>query len=300
MTNKRFIYEHVADKIPFNKICDDVVILRGLAHSHYLFSKYGDILKNLTFLIRQSWHHNDQMFKDGLKIIEENNLDINNFYFLHNTIDELERAKSFGFKGIYCNANCFQNENNYVIEDIPKRYKAVYNARFDPCKRHEMLVPDREDIALVSLRWPDNINDIFKKCDIKTNLNYKEISRINNESYYGLCLSYKEGQCRAAIEYLYCGIPIISTPSKGGRDVWYTDDNHIIVEPSKEDINDALNTVNYNYNRQKIRDDAITLAKEFRQNLFDLLDKLDKKITGNIYKFSKGNPDRILKELING
>ena len=296
---KRFVYEHDINKIPFYHLCKNVIILRGLAHSHYLFEAKKDFFQknNFIFFIRQSWFHNDQLFKDGLKVVRENNLKIENIYFLHNTLDELERAKKLGFNGIYCNANCFQGEQYYpLIENINKDYKAVYTARYDKCKRHKEFVPDRNDIVLVSLKWPLNIKNDFKNCILKEHLNNNQVSEIINRSKYGLCLSDIEGQCRAAIEYLYCGIPIMSTPSIGGRDVWYTKDNHIIIN-TKEELEDVLNGSNYNYDHKKIREDAIELAKKFRQNLFELLDKLGEKMINNIYRFDKGDPDIIINKI---
>jgi len=213
-------------------------------------------------------------------------------YFLHNTLDELERANKLGFNGIYCNANCFQNEQHYtLIEDVDKEYKATYTARYDKCKRHE-LVTDRNDVVLISLTWPQNIRDTFKNCILKEHLNYHQVSDVVNRSNYGLCLSEIEGQCRAAVEYLFCGTPIISTPSLGGRDVWYTKNNHIIVN-SKDELNNILNSTDYNYDRKKIREDAIELASKFRKNLYELLDKLGEDIIGDIYRFSKGSPSEI-------
>jgi glycosyltransferase involved in cell wall biosynthesis len=293
---KKYVYEHDINKIPFHRLCKNVVILRGLAHSHYLFETKKDFFEkhNFIFLIRQSWHHNDQIFKDGLAEVKNNNLKLENIYFLHNTLDELERGKKFGFNGIHCNANCFQNEESYPIIDVNKEYKAVYTARYEKCKRHEM-VPDRNDVALISLNWPPDIKNIFKHCVIKEHLSPKQVSEMINKSYYGLCLSAEEGQCRAAIEYLYCGVPIISTPSLGGRDVWYNRDNHIIVN-SKKEIIDVFENF-YNFNGKKIRYDAISLAKQFRQNLFNLLEKLNEKFINSIFSFSKGNPDIIVEKL---
>jgi hypothetical protein len=42
-----------------------------------------------------------------------------------------------------------------------------------------------------------------------------------NRSRVGLCLSAHEGASLASAEYSLAGVPIVSTPSKGGRDVLF-------------------------------------------------------------------------------
>ena len=49
-------------------------------------------------------------------------------------------------------------------------------------------------------------------------------------SQVGLCLSKSEGAMFASIEYLLCGLPIVSTKSVGGRDIFFTDENCIIAD----------------------------------------------------------------------
>lgn len=299
---KTYYYEHLIDKIQFYTISKNenryAIIVKGIAHNNQLFNAIGDELKkyDITYLVRQSWWHSDQIFKDGNEVIDKYKLDKSKFIFLHNTSDELERGKKFGFEGIHCNANCFQDESKYVLnENVTKKYNAVYVARYDKCKQH-WLVPDRNDITLVALTWPKDIGNTFKNCIIKERLSAKQISEIVNESNYGLCLSAEEGQCRAAIEYLYCGVPIVTVPSRGGRDVWYTKDNQIIVN-NKNEIEEVLNSKIQRFDRQQIRSNAIQLANMFRQNLYGLLKLLGFDTYNNLYKFNKGSPQQFIEGL---
>ncbi len=52
-------------------------------------------------------------------------------------------------------------------------------------------------------------------------LNSWEVARKLNACRVGMCLSETEGAMFAAVEYLLCGLPVVSTPSQGGRDVWF-------------------------------------------------------------------------------
>ena len=45
-------------------------------------------------------------------------------------------------------------------------------------------------------------------------------------------MSSQEGAMYSSVEYLLCGLPIVSTKSTGGHDVFFTDTNCIIAEDS--------------------------------------------------------------------
>ncbi|WP_164127899.1 glycosyltransferase, partial [Stenotrophomonas maltophilia] len=57
------------------------------------------------------------------------------------------------------------------------------------------------------------------------------VNRVYNQAAVGLCLSAVEGAMCASMEYLMAGLPVVSTPSVGGRDVYFDPDYCIIAEP---------------------------------------------------------------------
>ena len=73
-----------------------------------------------------------------------------------------------------------------------------------------------------------------------TRLDPVEVVQIVTRAYCGLALSAVEGICRASCEYLLCGIPVVTTRSVGGRDVWYDDYNAVVVEPTVDAVHDAV------------------------------------------------------------
>ncbi|MDF3073372.1 MAG: hypothetical protein K0S54_1039 [Alphaproteobacteria bacterium] len=64
-----------------------------------------------------------------------------------------------------------------------------------------------------------------------------------NRSHVGLCLSASEGAMRASMEYLLCGLPVVSTPSIGGRDIFFHPSFARIVEPEPQQIAAAVATL---------------------------------------------------------
>jgi hypothetical protein len=50
------------------------------------------------------------------------------------------------------------------------------------------------------------------------------VNRHLNRAGVGLCLSEREGPMFASVEYLLSGLPIVTTPSTGGRDVYHDEE----------------------------------------------------------------------------
>jgi glycosyltransferase involved in cell wall biosynthesis len=69
------------------------------------------------------------------------------------------------------------------------------------------------------------------------------VNAVLAQSRVGLCLSAVEGAMRAAIEYLFAGLSVVSTPSIGGRDVYFDDEYCIIADPDPRSIREAVNAL---------------------------------------------------------
>jgi glycosyltransferase involved in cell wall biosynthesis len=93
----------------------------------------------------------------------------------------------------------------------------------------------------------------------------REVVRILQLSHCGLILSEHEGACRASCEYLAAGLPVISTPSVGGRDVWFDDYNSMIVQADPEKIKEAVEYFkNHPRDPEVIRRNFLEKAQIFR------------------------------------
>ncbi len=96
------------------------------------------------------------------------------------------------------------------------------------------------------------------------------VAEIVRRSHSGLILSEREGVCRASCEYLLAGIPVVSTRSAGGRDVWYDDYNAILVEPTAEAVATAVEElVAHPRDPRRIRADFRARAAIFRGRFTD-------------------------------
>lgn len=115
---------------------------------------------------------------------------------------------------------------------------------------------------------PKHINKIT---EIPNRFICKEI----NKAHVSLCLSEIEGGCKASSESLLCGVPVISTPSVGGRDLWYNESNSIICEPNEDSVKNAVEkALCFNWDAEQIRNDHIKLAETFREKLASITQEI--------------------------
>lgn len=160
--------------------------------------------------------------------------------------DDIPRIREAGLECLFANHNSFLDESTIYPEDeVEPVYDAIYNARLLPYKRHH-LAYQVENMAVItakrlidgdagnqvlsgykSLRY-SNYDPETGKVDMKPPEGVRHLLSL---SRCGLALSAIEGAMYASGEYGLAGLPIVSTPSLGGRDQFYHDDWVKIVEP---------------------------------------------------------------------
>jgi hypothetical protein len=68
----------------------------------------------------------------------------------------------------------------------------------------------------------------------------EDVNRHLNRASVGLCLSAEEGAMFACAEYLLAGLPVITTPNRGGRDFYIDEDYCITVADDPREIAAAV------------------------------------------------------------
>jgi glycosyltransferase involved in cell wall biosynthesis len=175
-----------------------------------------------------------------------------NVTFLCNDLGVLRDRLSVGLKAIFVNQNAFIDDRIFGIDpDADRIYDAVYNARLRPVKRHVLArkVGEARALALIVGFHTPSLESVPEHEVPKTAMRNgyqllpSTVCRILNQCRIGLILSAAEGACFASGEYLLCGLPVVSTPSSGGRDVWYDDENSIIAEPDEDAVLAAVDAL---------------------------------------------------------
>jgi len=177
------------------------------------------------------------------------------FTFLANDSAQEQIFAGVGASSVFVSHNALVDENLFTIrEGCVKKHDAIYNAVMMPYKRH-VLASKIGSLAVVTYFKPGHeeyFGEIKSALQHATWLNFptrapvksdgyrpipkNEIPLYLNEAKVGLCLSEREGAMFASIEYLLCGLPIVSTPSSGGRDVFFEPDYAQIVEPTPDAV----------------------------------------------------------------
>lgn len=248
------------------------------------------------FVIYRSW-----MFEPGWvadRVMKEFQVFAKEYSNIHlvmtvNEQSELDLLQAFGVEGVLLNHNFSSSEKLFhPIEDTPKKYDAIYNARLTSFKRIE-LSADLKSFACITggcesqdheyaqkiihqieSRAPQHcFINIFQGFDFQS-LSPNEVNLALNQAHVGLCLSEVEGAMLASIEYLLAGLPVVSTPNRGGRNHYAHPDFWLEVAATPEDV--ALGVATLKQRRipaELIREKTLEKLRADRARFLNLLDE---------------------------
>lgn len=227
------------------------------------------------------------------------NLPLAHFCYLASDEEELYALREAGVDTIMGNINIFADEKVFrplPDGDAPVRYDAVYDARFSPPKNH-YLCSEIKKLALIYYSFqgmPDNEAEVRQILPHAHYINHehgrgqyqklslKEVNVILNQSAVGLCLSHIEGAMRASIQYLLAGTPVVTVPSKGGRERFLLHPYAQLVKADTRCIALAVEKIKaLNMPRAAVREYAATLISFERRNFLQALNLRSRKIFGS-------------------
>lgn len=186
---------------------------------------------------------------------------------------EARRLSMAGFRTLWCHQNLYCNECSFEIQPREKKYDAIYTAAIEPYKRIH-LAAKIPSLCIIS-RSPDARSKLdalgmsHAHCN-EQSLGPMEVCKAINESRCGLALSAKEGGMLAFTEYLLCGLPVVSTPSIGGRHVFIDETNTRMVRPDADAVAAAVRRfAEEPVDPEAMRAGALRRIREFRAILAD-------------------------------
>ena len=210
-----------------------------------------------------------------------------------NEQSELDLLQEYGVKGVLLNHNFSSSDKLFhAIEDSPKLYDAIYNARLTPFKRIE-LTADLESFACITGGCESKDHDYsekiihqiesrapqhrfinpYKKFDFEL-LNPRQVNLALNQAHVGLCLSEAEGAMFASIEYLLAGLPVVSTPNRGGRNHYAHPDFWLEVPATPRDVAEGVATLKRRQiPPELIREKTLKTLRTDRARFLNLLDE---------------------------
>lgn len=154
--------------------------------------------------------------------------------------DEEKMRRRFGVRGSFISQNIYISEEIFELLEVEKLYDAVYVAQLKPFKRHELARAIKHLYIACSGDLKSFCPAVAHASFSEKGLDRFELAKVINQSYCSLALSAVEGGMLASFESLLCGVPVVSTPSKGGRDEFFDTENAIIVSPEAKDVAAAV------------------------------------------------------------
>jgi len=250
-----------------------VFLIENIAHNWKWLKEYRTKFReNDFFFVQLGWYFDEHLVQECNHIFNILGLRKDRFLFMFPDFQAKSMFEYFGFQGDIINHNCFLDENLFKIVEAEKKYDAIYTARLSAFKRH-YLSNKVENLALVAGNTnTEEIKELPPHLYInEKHLSSEEVIQKLAESKVGLLLSESEGACYSSSEYLLCGLPVVSTRSNGGRDIWYNNYNSIICESTPEAVAEAVKRLGtYNRDPERIREMHINLAKQLRSNFIRL------------------------------
>lgn len=258
--------------LDFYKKSDEILSLLPSNKTNYLIFQLG-------YHVEKIWRLEEvfKQFKEVEEKLNEKNVQVT---FLANSQNEANMLLTKGFTVRVCNQNAFLDETRYKVIDKEKKYDALYLARITPLKRQELAS------KIDSLRL---IGDYFEAEKDYFNLTMKDLHNSKwkrkvwafnvfkhmAESHTGLCLSSEEGSMFVSTEYLLCGLPVVSTESLGGRDVYYDSEYVKVCSDCPEEIKRAVKMLkDQSPDPHYIRFKTIQKMKDHRQAFIDLIQEV--------------------------
>lgn len=209
----------------------------------------------------------------GVRIVVMTNNDVDTGYF-----------RSLGFDARLCHQNAFLDERRFRAWTGTRRFDAVYAARLTPFKRHELLTAcDTSRLLLLGSRsWKPEEAEYMRTMTERLPgavqvpfYNGLSISRWFAGAACGLALSAREGAMFASAEYLLCGLPVVNTPSIGGREVMFPPDFVRNVESTPEAVAEGVrHWCDHPVDRRGVREAFLALARPHRERLREILAEL--------------------------
>lgn len=245
-------------------------------------------------LLKFTWYHEDPYhvgkIVDGLRrhLRRHPNHEV---IFLANTDRQQSVLEAAGLRSVVVSSNALVNPALFhPIPGCEKRHDAIYDARILPFKRHH-LASRVDSLALLTARHP-RLHDEAHARSIRALLSrahwyndplspgYRsyspaEVNACLNESRVGLCLSAEEGAMYASIQYLLAGLPVVSTASRGGRDVFFDPDYvHIVRDDPEEVAAGVARMRDCPVPPEEIRARTLRRMETHVSRLFELLDEI--------------------------
>lgn len=201
--------------------------------------------------------------------------------------EDVELLAGIGMDALHCHQSAFLDETIFRPDKSAKRrYSAAFNANSAAFKRHE-LAWGVERLALITYILGDDgaasldgyrdlaFSNFDRDARTTATLAANEVASVLTQSHCGLMLSEREGANFASAEYMFCGIPLVTTPSHGGRHVVYSSSRVRVVAPTPAAVEAGVaHCIDWPVDPDELHAQALAKAIPYRRRLLDWLSRV--------------------------
>jgi glycosyltransferase involved in cell wall biosynthesis len=208
---------------------------------------------------------------------------------LANTETEALLLSRAGVPNMLANELMFVDERLCTVLPSPppnlERFDAIYVARLEELKRHHLAAAIPNLILVHGPPQPNAVDRTRRLLPRACFANFRrgaygylkdeEVVGLMNRAAVGLCLSATEGSMRASIEYRFCGTPVVSTRSIGGRDRYFVGPHARVVDDNPDAVAAAVRDLKAKrFDRRAVREAVGAMVALDRHNFLLDVNKL--------------------------
>ncbi len=202
-------------------------------------------------------------------------------HFITNEESEARWLRMLGQKATCLGHNLHVRDQFFTPDiSITKRYDAVYAATMAPYKRIE-LAREIQRLTFVTYVTHQEEWDLhayeprLRHADFNRRfISREEVRECYRSSHVGLALSAAEGAMFSCTEYLLCGLPVVTTPNRGGRNRYLTPETSTTVAPEPHAIRTTVDRYCQSPpNPDTIREITLNLMRRDRAAFVELLNR---------------------------
>ena len=225
-----------------------------------VFRRYRHV--HVYLLVAFSWHHEEARHIariPSLHARHQRRHPNHRVIYMANTETLRQALTEAGLRAVFMSHNALVDPNIYrPLDTDTRRFSAVYDARISPFKRHH-LASQIQSLALLAARSPRHHDEAYARVVAERlphahwyndplardyrSFQPAEVNQCLNECGVGLCLSAEEGAMFASIQYLLAGLPVVSTESRGGRDVFFDPDYTCVVKDDPRSVREGVESM---------------------------------------------------------
>lgn len=288
---------------------DPPIFLSGISYDEYVGvarsfgRRYGNV--KAGFIIFPTWTIEPPERAAGLRaayLAHVARYPKHRLYYICNTAEEAQGLENVGQAALFLNHKFTVSEEIFrPLPEVPVEFDAIYNARFVSDKRHE-LAAELDKVAYLAYSepqatrqkdfrtlWPQTharcpshvlLNDLSDGLPVRKSP--EEVNFALARSETGLILSEVEGASYAAMEYMLAGLPVVSTPSVGGRHVYFDPDYTITCQPDPRSVREAVTALKQRQiPREFIRKRTLEKIAPERRRFLELVNDISEELGGD-------------------